>query len=185
MAQPKWRKTPAKKLSRSQRKKIAKRNKRAGSDHEREEMNRYGRYFHDLATSRYTNQHRDGCGIDLCNKNELKHGRFPIEVSCKTAVKSVPFQGILASMQGDGIRVLHFKRTAKPEGGSNFMTQGEYVIMYREGYEQFLQHMYAVQLLRNTHPELITALEKKFDLQLLNVPQQVHLQKPIYNDSTD
>jgi hypothetical protein len=185
MAQPKWRKKPAKKLSRSQRKKISKRNKKAGSDHEREEMNRYGRYFHNVATTRYANQHRDGCGIDLCNTDEETYGRFPFEVSCKTSVGSVSFQRILHEIIGDGIRILHYKRTARSEGEGRFMTKGEYAIMYRTAYEQLLQHVYAIQVLRNTHPELITAMEKKFDLQLLNVPQQVHLQKPTYNDSTD
>lgn len=183
MAQPKWRKTPAKKLSRTQRKKIAKRNKQAGTKHEQEEASRHYRYFHNLGTSRFVNQHRDGCGIDLCNKDEGTYGRFPIDTSCKTTASSVPFVTILADMEGIGTRVLHVKKTVKSEGGK-FMVKGEYSIMYREGYEMFLQHVYAIQVLRNTHPELIQALEKKFDLELLNVPQQVHLQKPIYGGDT-
>jgi hypothetical protein len=104
-------------------------------------------------------------------------------VSCKTTVGSVSFQSILAAMDGKGIRILHYKRTQKSEQG-RFMVKGEYALMYRDGYEQFLQHIYAIQVLRNTHPELIDALEKKFDLQLLNIPQQVHLQKPVYDRNT-
>lgn len=183
MAQPKWRKRPAKKLSKSQRRKIAQRNKRAGSNHEREEVNRYGRYFHNVASTRSCNQHRDGCGIDICNQDEATFGRLPIEVSCKTSVSSIPFQKLLHEMDGEGIRVVHFKKTQKSKEGV-FIAKGEYAIMYREGYEQFLQHVYVIQVLRNTHPELIHALEKKFDLQLLNVPQQVHLQKPVYDSNT-
>lgn len=172
MAVKKIKKIAKKPLSKSQRKRLARRNKQAGSEHEREEMNRYKRYFHDVVTTRFANQSRDGDGIDLCNEREDKFGRLPIEASCKTSVGSIPYIAILKGLEAPGIKVVHFKKMGKSEEGK-FMPKGEYAIMYRQGYEQFLQHVYAIQLLRLRQPELIQKLEEEFHLQLLDVPQQI------------
>ena len=176
MAVKKIKKVPAKKkltkAEKRRRSRLAKRNKTAGSNHERDEVNRHKRYFHNVVTTRLANLSRDGDGIDLCNEHEDKFGRLPIETSCKTAVSSIPYMALLEAMDGPGIRVIQFRKTGKSEEG-RFMVKGEYSIMYREGYEQFLQHVYAIQVLRLRQPELIQKLEEEFKLQLLDVPQQI------------
>jgi hypothetical protein len=186
MAVKKIKKIPTKKMSKSQRKRLAKRNKQAGSTHERDEVNRHKRYFSDVVTTRYANQARDGDGIDLCNQHEDKFGRLPFEVSCKTSIGSIPYMSILEGMDGPGTRIVQFRKTGKSEEG-RFMVKGEYTMMYRQGYEQFLQHVYAIQVLRLRQPELIQKLEEEFKLQLLDVPQQIQIEykeNPEINDST-
>jgi hypothetical protein len=75
--------------------------------------------------------------------------------------------------------VLH-RRTKKPAinrktglPGVNFVAKGEYAIMNREGYEVFLQHIYAIQKLRQINPLLIETLEKDLGFKLLDIVKQV------------
>jgi hypothetical protein len=155
---------------------MANRNKRAGSNHERDEVTAHKRYFKDVATTRLCNRSRDNCGIDICNQDEFLHGRLPIDISCKSAVLIPAFPKLLDEMGSPegNIKVILYRRTRKSEGGK-FMVKGEYAITDRAGYEQFLQHVYAIQILRKKLPEIIAELEKNYDLNLLNIPQQVVL----------
>lgn len=162
-----------------------KRNREAGHQYEKDEVREHSRYFLDLATTRACNRFRDSCGIDIARKNEEQLGRLPLDISCKSAtVASVPYIKYLEKMDSDPSRipvVLHrrtkrpaiVKRTKKP--GVNFITQGEYALTTRKGYERFLQHVYAVQLLRIKNPGLIEALEKEYNLELLAIQKQIKL----------
>lgn len=151
------------------------RNKRAGSQHERDEVLRHKKYFHNVATTRACNRKRDGDGIDVCNQDEYEVGRLPLDISCKSSTKAaLSYVKLIEEMAAGRIKVILHRRTKKSEGG-RFMTKGEYAIMEREGYEQFLQHVYAIQILRKKLPEVIEELEKNYDLKLLDVPKQIVL----------
>lgn len=162
----------------------AKRNKTAGSNHERDEVKRYRKYFHDVETTRLCNRARDNQGIDLCSENEEKNGRLPLDISCKSSIRpSVSYPTLFRKMAPGRIKVIHHRHTKKPElvkvkgggtrPGKNFVTKGEYVIMESEGYEQFLQHVYAVQVLRALAPAAVKVLEDLYGLNLLNFTHQL------------
>ena len=155
---------------------MANRNKRAGSNHERDEVTAHKRYFKYIGTCRFFNRARDNSGIDLCNQDEFLYGRLPIDISCKSAVLIPPFPKLLDEMgsPNGNIKVVLYRRTKKSDGGK-FMVKGEYAITDRDGYERFLQHIYAIQILRKKLPEVIEELEKNYGLNLLNIPQQVVL----------
>lgn len=151
----------------------APRNKTAGSNHERDEVKRYRKYFHDVATTRSCNRARDNQGIDLCSENEEKHGRLPLDISCKSSARpSLSYPTLFRKLSPGRIKVLHHRFTKKSEGGK-FMVKGEYVIMESEGYEQFLQHVYAIQIIRNMNPEVVKFLEDVCGLKLLNFTHQL------------
>jgi len=167
-----------------------KRNKWAGSNHERDEVKRYRKYFHDVETTRLCNRDRDGQGIDLCSADEDQNGRLPFDVSCKCSVTaSLPHVPLFIKMRtkyvrgkngklkavivpDDRIKIIHHRHTVKSEEGK-FMTKGEYVIMESDGYEQFLQHVYAVQVLRELAPDAVKVLENLYGLKLLNFTHQL------------
>lgn len=160
------------------------RNKRAGSNYEREGVDLHKRYFKDVATTRACNRARDGEGIDLCNTHELELGRFPLDLQYKTAATTtIPYPHILEEMKGNH-KVTFHRRTRKSEGGI-FKVKGKYAITTEKTYELFLQHIYAIQLLRIKNPELVESLEKDFNLQLLNCPQQVQTDYQAYLKSLE
>lgn len=161
-----------------------KRNRSAGHQFEKDEVKRHSKYFKNLATTRACNRSRDACGIDVCIEDESKDGRLPIDISCKSSTSaSIPYIKYLEKMGSEGrIGVVLHRRTQRPEfntrtkkPGVNFVTKGEYAIMERSSYEQFLQHVYAIQVLRKKLPEVIAELEKNYDLTLLDVPKQIVL----------
>lgn len=151
---------------------MANRNKTAGSDYERDGVKHHSRYFKDVKTTRLCNRARDGEGIDLCNEHELEVGRLPIDLQYKTASgTTIPYPHILEEMGGTH-KVIHHQRTRKSEMG-RFMVKGQYAIMEDKTYDMFLQHVYAIQLLRLKHPELVEQIEQQYKLNLLNCPQQI------------
>lgn len=181
------------------RSKQATRNKWAGSNHERDEVRRYRKYFHDVETTRLCNRARDGQGIDLCSQDEGNNGRLPFDISCKCTVSgSLPHVKLFVKMRtimrkgkdgkpksvvvdDDRIKIIHHRHTRKSEEG-RFITKGEYVVMESDGYELFLQHVYAIQVLRELSPEAVAVLENTYGLKLLNFTHQ--LPKTQQNDST-
>lgn len=153
-----------------------KRNRSAGHNFEKDEVKRHSKYFTNIGTTRLYNRSRDACGIDICSADELIHGRLPLDISCKSSTSaSVPYIKFLEKMNTppDRIGVVLHRRTQKAT--TNFITKGEYAIMTLSDYEKFLQHMYAIQILRQKLPEVIAELEKNYGLNLLNVPQQIVL----------
>ena len=155
------------------------RNKQAGSSYELDGVKLHNRYFRYVKTTRSCNRARDGEGIDLCNEDELSVGRLPLDLQYKTASgTTVPYPKILEEMKGTN-KVIHHQRTRKGGTSGRFMVKGQYAIMEEKTYELFLQHVYAIQLIRIKNPELVEQLEKEFRLALLNCPQQVW---PSYQD---
>lgn len=151
-----------------------KRNREAGHNFEREGAKNYSKYFHDVVTTRSCNRARDGDGIDLCSLNELENGRLPLDISYKSYAKAgIPYVKILSKIPPGRIKVLHHRYTKKSKTGTNFITQGEYVIMEEPGYNVFLQHVYAIQILRELAPEAVKVLENMYGLKLLNFTHQL------------
>lgn len=162
-----------------------KRNRSAGHNFEKDEVKRHSRFFKNIATTRACNRSRDACGIDICTQDELRDGRLPIDISCKSSTTaSIPYIKYLEKMATthDRIGVVLHRHTVKPaidkrtgKPGVNFVTKGEYAIMHREDYEKLLEHVYAIQVLQKKMPELIAELEKNYGLNLLNVHDQITL----------
>lgn len=151
-----------------------KRNRKAGHGFEITTTKKYRRFFHDVVTTRSCNRARDNQGIDICSQDEEKNGRLPFDVSCKSySTASIPYVKILSKIPPGRIKVLHHRYTKKAKDGVNFVTQGEYVIMEETGYDQFLQHVYAIQVLRDLAPDAIKVLENTFGLKLLNFTHQL------------
>lgn len=151
-----------------------KRNRTAGHNYERSEAEAHRKYFKEVSTTRSCNRHRDNLGIDLANPNEIEIGRFPIDASLKCTTKtSLPYIKLLTSMESspDRIKAVFHRHVVRK--GEKFMRNAEFVILERSGYETFLQHLYAVQLMKEEYPEFYTMLTNLLGLNLLDVTKQL------------
>lgn len=106
--------------------------------------------YPDVVTSRSENRARDAEKVDIVNHDELKTGRLPFNVQCKTTVSTLSYEKYLNEIELiEGITnvVLH-KKTKKSEKG-RFIAKQRYAFMheqdfftlvkernmYKEGYE--------------------------------------------------
>src|SRR4051812_22493755 len=153
-----------------------KRNRSAGHNYERDEVIAHRKYFKFVATTRSCNRDRDNKGIDLANPNEIEVGRFPIDASLKTSYQSrIDYAKLLDEMESspNRIKAIFHRRTRKSDGGK-FMVKGEYVVLERKGYEVFLQHLFAIQLMKEEYPEFFNVLTNLYGLNLLDFINQLH-----------
>lgn len=169
------------KLKNPNRVKQGRRNRQAGNRYEVEESHAHKVYFHSVVTTRSCNRHRDGEKLDLCNLDEYLVGRLPLDIQCKTTT-SLSYHKFLNEMADspDRIKVLLHRRTKKgwnrkeKKPGNRIMAKGDYAILERKGYEVFLQHFYAMQLVAHRHPEVFEAIQRDYPhLNLIRVPQQI------------
>jgi hypothetical protein len=108
-----------------------KRNKSAGSNYERQVVNRLKDIgYSDVGTSRNNSRARDAAKIDVVNCNEDKNGRLPYNIQVKTLAKPAPYGKLLDEMPKDGpeINVIFHKQTKKAENG-RFYEKGQYAIL--------------------------------------------------------
>ena len=109
------------------------RNRTAGHNFERKAVLAFKTIgFEHISSSRLESRSRDNAGIDLCNKDEDKNGRFPYNVQCKSVANKVDYHRLLSELartQKDGkeINVVFHQLTKKAK--TKFMTQGEYAIL--------------------------------------------------------
>lgn len=150
-----------------------KRNKRAGHDYERDEVNAHKKFFPHLVSTRLANRARDGQGIDICTLDESVHGRFPFDIQCKSVSNTtVCYPELLERIPDGRIKVVLHQRTGRAPGKTIFRVKGRYAILERKGYEVLLGHVAAIQEVWKTHPELLEAVEKKLNVSLIRVPEQ-------------
>lgn len=108
-----------------------KRNKSAGSNFEREVVNKLKTIgFPNVGTTRNNSRSRDAQKIDVMNVDEGKFGRLRYNIQCKTLSKPAPYGKLLDELPQDGeeINIVIHKQTKKSESG-RFMARGTYAIM--------------------------------------------------------
>lgn len=122
---------------------MASRNRTAGHNYERETIDNFKKvgYPHTVS-SRSENRTRDGEKVDLCNHNELKNGRLPFNVQCKTTCgklskkqvlgeSNLAYEKVLGEIELiEGItNVVLNKKTKKSEKG-RFIPKERYAFLY-------------------------------------------------------
>ena len=107
-------------------------NRDRGHNYERETIDNYKKigYPHTVS-SRSENRTRDGEKVDLCNHNELKNGRLPFNVQCKTTSGNLAYEKVLGEIELiEGIiNVVLNKKTKKSEKG-RFICKERYAFLY-------------------------------------------------------
>lgn len=119
-----------------------KRNITAGHSFERDIVEAFQKvgYPH-VRTSRATNRTRDAEKVDLAYGDEVKHGRFPYNVQCKTLADRMAYKKVLESLPIiEGVRnvVIH-KQTEKK--GNRFMHQGTFTFMHAHDFFSILEEL--------------------------------------------
>lgn len=135
----------------------AKRNREAGHSFERDCVNEFKKCgFGLVQTSRQANRQRDAEKVDLAYSDEVKHGRFPYNVQCKTTATPLSYHKVMDELPIiPGVRnvILH-KRTKKQ--GTKFMTEGRYAFMYSADFFELVSEL-------ETAKAELTALKRILD----------------------
>jgi len=117
------------------------RNRNAGLNFERETVDNFKKigYPHTVS-SRSENRTRDGEKVDLCNHNELKNGRLPFNVQCKTTSGNLAYEKVLGEIELiEGItNVVLNKKTKKSEKG-RFICKERYAFLYERDFFQLIE----------------------------------------------
>jgi hypothetical protein len=120
---------------------MANRNKIAGSNYEREIVNRLKstKFFPNVATSRLVSRLRDNQKIDICNCDEDASGRLQYNFQTKTYQNQPNYADVLAEVPTiEGIiNVFLHKKTVKKEvanGKKRFFTVGNYAFLTEDDF---------------------------------------------------
>lgn len=88
--------------------------------------------YPEIASTRSCNRARDNEGIDLCNKDEYRHGRLPLNIQCKSVTGPVKYLDLMTSMPKEHkiINVVMHRYTKKTvtKAGDRFNVVGEFAI---------------------------------------------------------
>ena len=119
------------------------RNNNAGQNFERSVMHLLrAAGFEHVVTTRSESRGRDGQGIDLMNKDELKHGRLPYNIQCKSLCEKAPYAVLLKGLpKGTGaVNVVFHKFTEKKPGGG-FHPKGHYAILNMDDFIEMAREL--------------------------------------------
>ena len=116
-------------------------NKTAGSNYERtivRELKEMG--FSGVVTSRSESRNMDNSGVDIFDTRDNPEEGYilPIHIQCKNSQNNVNYHDLLTSelLPKNKPMVIFHKKTKK--AGKRFMPRGEYVIMTKETFYEFL-----------------------------------------------
>ena len=120
------------------------RNRNAGHNWERQLARMFQQVgFPHVVTARSESKSRDDQKVDLINRDEAKHGRFPFNVQAKCTTTSLPYPKVLDEMPTDRgvINVILHKQTGKTETG-RFVPRGKYAILHMDDFMFLLKQIY-------------------------------------------
>lgn len=121
---------------------MSNRNRDAGHSFERTVIKRFKAIgFSNVGSSRFHNRKRDHEKVDLANADELKHGRFPYNVQCKTTASSLNYPKLLEELPlvPGIVNVVVHRRTRKI--GKIFRVTGLYAFLYMEDYLNMVEEL--------------------------------------------
>ena len=109
--------------------------------------------FPHVASTRSCNRSRDNEGIDLCNRDELKQGRLPYNIQCKSMASGVSYMTLLNALPKDkGVVNVVFHRYTKgvenKSGKKNFFIQGEFAMTRMVDFVELMKDREALKQLR-------------------------------------
>jgi len=137
---------------------MASRNLTAGHNYERETIDNFKKVGYPYTvSSRSENRTRDGEKVDLCNHNELKNGRLPFNVQCKTTSGNLAYEKVLGEIELiEGItNVVLNKKTKKSEKG-RFICKERFAFLYERDFFQLIEE-------RNKYKKGFEILKKFLD----------------------
>lgn len=108
------------------------RNRTAGHNYELEVIKSLKHLYPDAVSSRSESKNLDNKQVDICYT-----GTYHIQ--CKNMTTKPDYHVILNEMPKDKVPIIFHKKTKKKEGGTNFISQGEYVIMKAEDFIRLLE----------------------------------------------
>lgn len=157
--------------SKADRQRIGKRNRTTGKKYEILCINLFKNIgFKDVVSTRAANRLRDGEGIDITNRDELKFGRFPYNVQCKNTTDHVKYHHVLQRMpvlKGVVNVILHKFTSNKGKDNTSgmFVTQGFYAIMKKQDFLQIVAERLELEQLRKMFsyltPEELKEIDKR------------------------
>lgn len=147
---------------------MASRNRTAGHNYELETVDTFKRigYPHTVS-SRSENRTRDGEKVDLCNHNEIKNGRLPFNVQCKTTCGKLSYEQVLSEIELiEGItNVVLNKKTKKSEKG-RFICKERYAFLYEIDFFKLIEERNRYKEVCKLALELLPMDEKRISLEL-------------------
>lgn len=125
---------------------MSQRNRDAGHSFERDCVNEFRKAgFEYVQTSRQANRQRDAEKVDLAYADEIRHGRFPYNVQCKTTAATLNYLKVMDEIPLiPGIRNIVVHKKTKRQG-TKFVTKGRYVFMYSADFFEMLTELEALK----------------------------------------
>lgn len=116
-------------------------NRVAGHNFEREVVKKLKEVgIENIGTSRQHSRSRDNAKVDICRTDEIKYGRLPYNIQCKSISKHLDYAKILEEMPKNEpeINVIFHKQTKKTDNG-RFMVKGQYAILKLEDFYEIIK----------------------------------------------
>lgn len=104
-------------------------NRTAGNNFERTIVNELKKLNYNVCTSRNESRKMDALKVDIM-------GDIPYHIQCKNSQNKPKYEVLLKEMPHDKVPVVFHRQTHK--ANSNFVTDGDYVIMRKEDFYEIL-----------------------------------------------
>lgn len=117
-----------------------KRNRSAGNGWERKLAEIFRNIgFPNIVTTRSESRSRDNQKIDLINRDEATHGRFPYDVQAKNVVGHIKYAKVMAEMVNNPrtIPVVIHRQTEK--ANDRFVVKNDFAILYLDDFLTLVQ----------------------------------------------
>jgi hypothetical protein len=110
-------------------------NRKRGHTYEVSVASFFRKFFPHIITSRAGNKRLDAAGIDLCNKDEIDHGRLPVSIQCKNCTEQPPIHKLMTRMKGFPFPMIFWAYVVRNEQG-HVTRVGEYVVMKADDFKE-------------------------------------------------
>lgn len=160
--------TKKKAIATTPKKTNGKRNRAAGHQWERDTVQKFRVIFPNVTTSRACNRVRDAEKVDLSHPDEVKFGRFPYNVQCKSCLGSVPYLKLLNEMPRDNqaMNVVFHRQTVRSRKGERILNAGELAVLKTDDFIELVKAKKAFELLNTAFEYLPSDIQKDLDKEL-------------------